>query len=212
MSHFSEADLADRDFMGLQLERFEKARDALDKRGLRPLCHMANSAAVLSSTESHMDAVRPGLALYGPSPFEDEREGLPPLRHLMTATARVLVLRRFAKGKPVSYARTFVTKRDTLAAVMAVGYADGFNRRFSNNAEVLLNGRRAPVIGRVCMDLMVVDATEAGELREQDEAVLMGTQGNETISAWELARRASTIPYEVLIWFGRGAKRTYRGR
>jgi len=211
MSHFSDADLADAAFMKDQIARFRSIRDALRAKGLRPLCHMANSAAVLASRDSHLDAVRPGLILYGTSPFDDERAGLPPLVPVMRVTARVLTVRKFAKGKPVSYARTFITRRETLAAVVAAGYADGYNRAFSNNADVLLNSRRAPVIGRVCMDLMVVDATDVGGVGEHDEAVLLGSQGGETVTAWELARRASTIPYEVFLWLGRGAKRTYTG-
>lgn len=211
LSHFSEADLADRLYMALQLERFHKIKETLSKKGLRPLCHIANSAAVLSSSDSLLDAVRPGLILYGVSPFENDHEGLPPLRPLMRVKSKVLSLKRFQRGQPVSYGRTFITKRDTLAAVMAVGYADGFQRTFSNKAEVLLNGRRAPVMGRVCMDLMLVDATDAGELSEQDEAILMGNAGTESITAWELARKADTIPYEVLCWLGRSGHRTYVG-
>ncbi len=211
LSHFSEADLADMEYMELQLERFEKIKSSLAEGGIKPLCHIANSAAALCCRKSHLDAVRPGLALYGISPFEDGREGLAGLRPVMRVTAKVLSLRKFGRGRPVSYGRTFITQRDTLAAVIAVGYADGYTRAFSNNAEVLLNGKRAPVIGRVCMDLMVVDATEAGDPEEQDEAVLLGPGGGDNITAWELARRASTIPYEILTSMGRGAEKTFSG-
>ncbi|MEJ2182845.1 MAG: alanine racemase [Nitrospirota bacterium] len=211
MTHFSEADLADGEFMAVQLRRFHSLREALAGAGLTPLCHVANSAACLAFRESHLDALRPGLALYGESPFEDGREGLAPLKPVMTVKARVLALRRMGAGQPVSYGRTFVTKRDTLAAVLAVGYAEGFSRRFSNTGHALLGGTRAPVMGRVCMDLVVVDATEAQGVREFDEAVLLGAQGDERITAWELARTASTIPYEILCSLGRGARRAYTG-
>jgi alanine racemase len=209
MSHFSEADLADVDYARAQLGRFLEIRDSLNRRGLAPLCHMSNSAATLSFRKSHLDAVRPGLVLYGSPPSEDDSEN--PFRPVMTVKARVLALRRLGKGQPVSYERTFVTTRPTLAAVLAAGYADGYSRLFSNNSQVLLRGRRAPVIGRVCMDLSVVDATDVEGVSEGDEAVLLGSDGDETITAWELARKSSTIPYEVLISMGNMARRVYSG-
>jgi alanine racemase len=209
MSHFSEADLADRDYARLQLERFGRIRSLLGGMGLRPLSHMANSAATLSFSDSHLDAVRPGLALYGCLPSEDGPADVP-LRPIMSLKARILSLRRLGKGRAVSYGRTFITRRETLAATLAVGYGDGYSRLFSNNSYVLLRGRRAPVIGRVCMDLMVVDATEAGDLKEGQEAVLLGSDGKESITLWELARRASSIPYEIMLSMGGRANRVYR--
>jgi alanine racemase len=209
MSHFSEADLADTDFMRLQLQRFNTIRGTLSEGGIRPLCHIANSAATLAAPEARLDAVRPGLCLYGVSPFEDHRPGLPELTPLMRATVKVLALRRLPAGQPVSYGRTFVTGRQTLAAVLAVGYADGYPRLLSNASHVLLRGRRAPVIGRVCMDLMVADATDVPDVEEGDDAVLLGADGEERITAWELAGHASTIPYEILTSLGRNALRRY---
>jgi alanine racemase len=211
MSHFSEADLADRDYARLQLERFGRIRAVLGGKGLRPMSHMANSAAALFYPDSHLDAVRPGLVLYGCLPAEDIPSDIS-LRPVMRVKAKVLSLRRLGKGQAVSYGRTFVTKRETLAATLAVGYADGYSRLLSNNSHVLLRGRRAPVIGRVCMDLMVVDATDAGDLEEGEEAVLLGSEGGESITAWELARRASSIPYEVMLSLGSRAKRVYERR
>jgi alanine racemase len=175
------------------------------------MSHMANSAAALFYPDSHLDAVRPGLVLYGCLPAEDIPSDIS-LRPVMRVKAKVLSLRRLGKGQAVSYGRTFVTKRETLAATLAVGYADGYSRLLSNNSHVLLRGRRAPVIGRVCMDLMVVDATDAGDLEEGEEAVLLGSEGGESITAWELARRASSIPYEVMLSLGSRAKRVYERR
>jgi alanine racemase len=212
LSHFSEADLEDMDFMRQQLRGFNAIKEMLLKEGLNPLCHMANSAAVISYADSHLDAVRPGLILYGCLPFEDQRsKDAPPLRPLMKVKAEILALRRLKPGQPVSYSRTFVTKRETLAAVIAAGYADGYPRSFSNRSHVLINGRKAPVLGRVCMDLTVVDATDVGDVNEHDEAVLLGAEKGGAITAWELAREAATIPYEVLIWLGMHSRRAYRG-
>lgn len=217
MSHFSDADLSDTDYMEFQLGRFTGIRDSLREKGLNPMCHIANSAAAASFKSSHLDAVRPGLILYGCLPFKEDRsssispEAAASLKPVMKLKAKVLSLRRFNKGQPVSYARTFITGRQTLAAVIAAGYADGYMRAFSNNSYVLLRGKRAPVIGRVCMDLIVVDATDVGDVNEQDDAVFLGTEAGESITAWELACNASTIPYEILTSLGSRANRVYPG-
>ncbi|MEJ2313211.1 MAG: alanine racemase [Nitrospirota bacterium] len=209
MSHFSDADLTDADFIDVQLGRFKEFKALSRKKKLSPLCHMANSAASLAYPEAHMDAVRPGLALYGVSPFEEGGPFSTSLRPIMTAKARIVTIRKLAAGQPVSYGRTFITARPTLAAVIAAGYADGLGRMLSNNADVLIKGKRAPVMGRVCMDIVMADVTEAGNVSEEDEAVLLGRGGDEEITAWELAGRASTFPNEILLYLGRNARRVY---
>jgi alanine racemase len=209
MSHFSDADLTDADFIDVQLGRFKEFKALSRKKKLSPLCHMANSAASLAYPEAHMDAVRPGLALYGVSPFEEGGPFSTSLRPIMTAKARIVTIRKLAAGQPVSYGRTFITARPTLAAVIAAGYADGLGRMLSNNADVLIKGKRAPVMGRVCMDIVMADVTEAGNVSEEDEAVLLGRGGDEEITTWELAGRASTVPYEILLNLGRNARRVY---
>ncbi len=232
MSHFSEADLADASFARLQISRFKAMRSALSEKGINvKLLHIANSAAVITLPESHFDAVRPGLMLYGYSPLEDSNKvpvtgnGLKDkkdtedsslvtrysllLQPAMTVKARIIALRRLPSGTPVSYGRTFVTKRESLIGVMTAGYADGFDRRFSNNAEVLVKGKRAPVAGRVCMDVTMIDVTGIAGVKEGDEAVIIGSQGVESIYAPELASRAGTISYEILLSLGSRAKRLY---
>ncbi|MCL5238749.1 MAG: alanine racemase [Nitrospirae bacterium] len=232
MSHFSEADLADASFAQLQISRFKAMRSALSEKGINvKLLHIANSAAVITLPESHFDAVRPGLMLYGYSPLEDSNKvpvtgnGLKDkkdtedsslvtrysllLQPAMTVKARIIALRRLPSGTPVSYGRTFVTKRESLIGVMTAGYADGFDRRFSNNAEVLVKGKRAPVAGRVCMDVTMIDVTGIAGVKEGDEAVIIGSQGVESIDAPELASRAGTISYEILLSLGSRAKRLY---
>jgi len=212
MSHFSEADLADPSFAKLQIDSFTNLRAELFQNGLEvKLFHIANSAAVLSIPESHLDAVRPGIMLYGYSPLQKSKDSSlkPDLVPVMTAKARFISLRRLCAGTPISYARTFVTKRESLIGVIAVGYADGFSTRFSNNAEVLVRGKRAPVVGRVCMDLTMIDLTDVEDVTECDEAIIMGRQGSESIGADDLARRIGTIPYEILTSLGSRAKRKY---
>lgn len=206
MSHFSEADLADRSYAFHQLKLFNEIRGAVAVRIGRPLLsHIANSAAALTFKDALMDAVRPGLLLYGYSPFQ---EGFG-LRPVMTVKTRVLVVRGLCAGTPVSYGRTFVTKNDSKIAVVPVGYADGYSRLFSNNGEMLVRGRRAPVVGRVCMDVTMLDVTGIGGVCEGDEVVIVGGRGEETITAADLAARIGTIPYEILTSLGSRSRREY---
>jgi alanine racemase len=206
MSHFSEADLADRTYAQQQLKIFGDLRDAIQSQtGLSLRCHMANSAAVLSLPDALFDAVRPGIALYGYSPFE-ESFGLWPV---LSLRSKVLAVRNLPVGSPVSYGRTFVTKRDSRIAVIPVGYADGYSRLFSNNAEMLLQGCRVPVVGRVCMDMTMLDVTDVPNVSEGDEVVLLGRQGDEKITAAGLAERINTIPYEILTALGTRARKAF---
>jgi alanine racemase len=231
MSHFSEADLLDASFAKMQIERFYSIKTELLNIGLNvQLFHMANSAAVMTLPESHLDAVRPGLMLYGYSPIDrqgtignrqkakDERQEigdfyLSPIAYrlspAMTVKTKILALRKLPSGTPISYGRTFITKRESLIGVMPVGYADGFSRQFSNNAEVLVRGKRVSVVGRVCMDLTMIDLTDVEQIEEGDEVVIIGRQGSESVDAAELALRADTIPYEILTSLGNMAMRVY---
>ncbi|GAB4484839.1 MAG: alanine racemase [Thermodesulfovibrionales bacterium] len=208
MSHFAGADLEDRSSAELQTARFRSICDGFSARtGLTPLRHIANSAAALTLPDSLFDAVRPGLLLYGVSPVRNDFG----LRPVMKVRSHVLTIRSVPRGVPVSYSGTFVTSRDSRIAVLPCGYADGYVRHFSNKAAVLIRGRRAPVVGRVCMDLTLADVTDIPAAEEGDEAVLLGAQGAEQIQARELAGYASTISYEILTGLGGRARREYRG-
>lgn len=212
MSHFSDIDLTDASFANTQIDRFNFLKAELIKNGFNiKFFHMANSAAIAMLPESHLDAVRPGLMLYGYSPVQQSAK-TSELIPAMTVKTKILALRRLPAGTPISYGRTFITKRESLIGIMAVGYADGFSRRFSNNAEVLVRGRRVPVVGRVCMDLTMVDLTDIEDVEEGDEVVIIGRQGNEFISANELALRADTIAYEILTSLGNMAKKVYNNQ
>jgi len=206
LSHFSEADLADKTFAARQVALFNEIHaGVVVKTGGRFLRHMANSAAIFSFPDALLDAVRPGIALYGYSSTE-ESFGLEPVMKIKT---RVLSVRSLPAGRPVSYGRTFVTKRDSRIAVISLGYADGYNRLFSNNAEMLVGGHRVPVVGRVCMDLTMLDVTECEDVSEGDEVVVLGSQNGQTIMASELSQRIGTIPYEILTSLGNRSKKEY---
>jgi alanine racemase len=127
----------------------------------------------------------------------------------MKIKTRVLSLRRVPSGTPVSYGRSFITRRESIIAVIPVGYADGYNRLFSNNAFMLVKGKRAPVAGKICMDLTMIDVTGIEDVSEGEEVVLVGQQGDDMITAKELSIRIKTIPYEILTWLGNRAKKEY---
>lgn len=206
MSHFSEADLQDKDFVNLQLKNFKSLVKKLEHNKIRfEFLHMANSAAVLTMPDAHLTMVRPGIMLYGYGCCESEK-----LRPVMSLKSRIVFLKKVPAGTPISYNRTFITKRKSTIATIPVGYADGFNRKLSNQGEVLINGRRAPVVGRVCMDTTMVDVTDIPGVHYKTEVVLLGRQGREQITADDIANKTGTIPYEVLTSVGQRIKRIYR--
>ena len=220
MSHFSEADLLDRSYATLQLKRFMDIREKASKILKRKIfSHIANSAAVLSFRDGYLDAVRPGLMLYGYTPFSQHTANVPLLKRekkrghklipAMRVVTRILCIRTMPSGSPISYGRTFITKRRSRIGVIPLGYADGYSRLFSNNTDVLVKGRRVPVVGRVCMDLMMVDLTDVTGVDENEEVVILGNQGKESITAYELASRANTIPYEILTSLGSKSSKIY---
>ena len=201
MTHFADADLREKAFAKLQMDRFEAVIDSLREKGIDvPLRHAANSAAVLEYDRALLTMVRPGLMLYGYDPLE--RRGSADLRPVLSWRTRIAYVKRVAAGTPVSYGRTFVTSRQSLIATIPVGYADGFGRSLSNRGEALVGGRRVPVAGRVCMDMTMLDVTDVPGVEEGDEVVLIGAQGGERITADDLAAQSGTIAYEVLCAIG----------
>ncbi|MEW6602875.1 MAG: alanine racemase, partial [Nitrospirota bacterium] len=205
MSHFSEADLKDKEFVNFQLKRYKSlVRNLKQNKIVFKYLHIANSAAVLTMPDSHLNMVRPGIMLYGYVCCESDR-----LQPVMTLKSRIAFLKKVPRGTPISYNRTFITKRNSRIATIPVGYADGYNRLLSNKGEVLINGRRAPIAGRVCMDTIMVDVTDIPGVNYKTDVVLMGRQGSEQITADDIAGKTGTIPYEVLTSVGERIKRVY---
>ncbi|HJT20916.1 MAG TPA: alanine racemase [Nitrospira sp.] len=209
MTHLADADGKTAEQTEQQLARFRDALAQLRSRGARiPLVHAANSAALVRFPDAHFSLVRPGIMLYG-------YHTLPPsvapleLRPVLTLKTAVGQLRTILPGTPVSYNGTFVATRTTRIAVLPVGYADGYNRRLSNRGAVLIHGRRAPIVGLICMDMTMVDVTDIPGVQVDDEVVLIGRQGDEAIWADEIAEWTGTIPYEVLCCIGPRVPRTY---
>jgi alanine racemase len=196
-SHFAAADALDKTYTWEQFRRFERVLDQLKGAGFRiPLRHIANSAAALDLPKTHLDAVRVGIALYGLRPSA-EVEPAVSLRPALALKSRVARVRTLPAGASISYGRTHIAPRAMSVALVPVGYGDGYHRLLSNCGAVLIRGQRAPIVGRVCMDQFVVDVSQIGGVTVDDEVVLIGSQGEDRITAEEVARWAETINYEV---------------
>jgi alanine racemase len=192
-THLANADDVDDPFSAEQIARFETLLKTMEDAGLRvPLHHVANSAGMVRGLVRPGDAVRVGLALFGAEPVHGWR--LEPVMRWRTEIAR---LKEVPPGHPVGYGTTWRAGRPSRIATLPVGYADGYRRALSNRGEVLIRGRRVPVVGRVSMDLLTIDVTDVPEAKPGDEVVLMGRQGGEEIAVEELAMKVDTIAYEV---------------
>jgi alanine racemase len=212
-THLSSADEADPEFTLGQLDRLSQSIDSLKSKSIKvPMMHAANSSAILNFPASHLDMVRPGIALYGTlglSAKSSNPNTSPELKQVMQWKTKILQISKLPKGTPLSYNRQFTTKRDSVIAVLPVGYGDGLNRRLSNNMEVLVKGKRAPQVGTICMDLSLIDVTDIEGVQCQDEVVLFGQQENEIITVDEMAERCGTISYEILCNVSERVPRVY---
>ncbi|MEO6463547.1 MAG: alanine racemase [Candidatus Eisenbacteria bacterium] len=215
-THFPDADAADPSFARQQVSRFEDVLADLDPLGLTPpLVHAANSAGTLRLPESRMSLVLPGLAAYGLAPPHAAQAGAGPhLRPAMSFRARLVQVRRVRAGRPISYGRTFVTARDSLIGVVPVGYGHGYSWLCSNRGAMLVGGARVPIVGRVTMDLTMLDLTDLAASiprppRPGDPVVLFGSRNGASIPIEELADWSETLPYEVLCTIGKRVTRVY---
>jgi len=207
-SHFAAADEPSSDSAPKQAALFDKFDAMLRARGLEiPLRHMDNSAGVLHF-ENHYDMVRVGIGLYGLAPSR-EMEGTLPLKPAMQWETTVSHVKLLEPGRAVSYGGTFVTEKPTMVATIPVGYADGYRRSLSNHFYMLIHGKRAPILGRVCMDQTMVDVTDIPGVKPGDRVVLMGTDGTETITAEEIAAAAQSFNYEQVCDISRRVTRVY---
>jgi alanine racemase len=198
-SHFANADADDLSHARIQLARFNEVLDFYPKHYLPtpPLRHIANSGAILQLPEANFDMVRPGILLYGVYP-SDEAAKTVPVTPALTWSSKVVYFKVTQPGHPVSYGSTWQSDTETRVVTVPVGYGDGYFRAMSGKAEVIIRGIKHPQVGRICMDQMVVNLGADGSGYNGDEAMLLGKQGNQHITAEDLARWAGTIPYEVL--------------
>ena len=208
-THFPSAE-DDKKFTRRQIKDFNFLVKALSSHNINiPFKHASNSMALVDFKDSHMNIVRPGLIIYGLHPRKDlvKRLGLKPVMALKTKITHV---KSVPKGRTISYGRTYIAEKETRIATIPVGYGDGYSRHLSNKAYVLIRGRLAPIAGRVCMDMCMVDVGHLQGVKSGDEVVLIGKQGKEAIKAEDLADIMGTIPYEVVCNIGRRVPRVYK--
>ncbi len=210
-THFSVADdvTNNKDYTLKQFENFKTTINNLEKEGVEiPLKHCCNSGGIISFPEMHMDMVRAGVILYGLYPSEELRNkiDLKPIMQLKTVVSQVKTI---PENISISYGRNFISQKEMKIASVAIGYADGYSLRFSNNAEMLVCGKRVPVVGRVCMDQLMLDITGVDDIREGSVVTVFGEDGENTISVDELARRIETINYEMVCLIGKRVPRIY---
>lgn len=210
-SHLACADDPESPVTARQLERFLTACAHFDRVGApMPLRHLANSGGLLHFPETHLDMVRPGIALFGVLPDAASRPTVD-LRPAMSLVSQVVYFKVVPAGDPVSYGATWAPEADTRVVTVPIGYGDGFPRALSSRGEVLVRGQRHPIVGRICMDQFMVDIGPAGTAYNEDEVVLIGRQGDQAIRCEDVALAAGTIPYEILVGLNGRIPREYSG-
>lgn len=198
-THFATSDSADKTYADKQLTLFMDFLDELRKERLEfPINHAANSAALIDLPDSHLNMVRPGIATYGLHPSREVQTTHVDLKPVMSLKCKIVHLKKVPAGFNVSYGITYQTTSPTTIATIPVGYADGFNRLLSNRGHMLVRGQRAPIVGRVCMDLTMLDVGNIDKVDIEDEVVIFGRQGTEAITAEDLAAQLQTINYEIV--------------
>jgi alanine racemase len=196
-THFATSDESDKTFLHEQLAIYRETLEHFKEAGIEfSIRHAANSGAVLDEPVAHLDLVRCGITVYGLYPSDSVTRQVQ-LTPALSLKARVARVREVPAGTTVSYGRTFRTEASANLALVPVGYADGYSRALSNRGEVLVHGRRARIVGRVCMDQFVIDVTHVPEVRIGDEVVIIGKQGDQQVTADELAKLLGTINYEI---------------
>ena len=210
-THFATADCIDKTYTKIQYNRFKYVCDELAKKGVEiHTHHCANSAAIIDLPQYHWDMVRAGIILYGLAPSDEVDISKTALKPAMSLKCRIMYIKKIKAGDSISYGRKFIADRECTIATLPIGYADGYTRMLSNkNTQVLINGKRANIVGNICMDQCMVDITNIPDVKVGDEVVLFGTQGNEEILADELADKLGTINYEIVCMMARRLPRVY---
>lgn len=209
-THFSKADEVDKTYTMEQLNKFNRFVLALEDRGFHiPIKHTANSAGIIDVDSSHKDVVRLGISLYGFYPSKYVMKDKVDLQPVLSLISHIIHIKEVEAGTYIGYGGTHVTTDRAVIATIPVGYADGYDRLLSSKGHVLIRGRRAPIVGRICMDQFMVDITHIEDVEDLDEVVLIGKQGHEEITADEIAEIKGTINYEVVCQLGKRIPRVY---
>ncbi len=212
-SHFSMADETDKTFADRQEERFSELTSRLNSQGINiPIKHLSNSAAIIDLPQFDLDLVRAGIILYGIWPSDEVDHDRLDLAPILSLTSHIVQVKDLQPGSFVSYGGTFISGASTQIATIPVGYADGYPRSLSNKGAVLIHGQRAPIVGRICMDMFMVNITGIEDVSCGDPVTLIGRDGDEEITLEELASRSGRFPYEFACDIGKRVPRVYESK
>ena len=208
-SHFATADSADLTRARNQAQLFDSFCDMLKARGVRiPIRHLNNSAGLMNF-DTHYEMVRSGIVTYGMYPSDEVSPDLLALKPALQFFSKVTFVKTLPAGKEISYGGTYTTTKETVVATIPVGYADGYRRSLSNKFYCLIHGKRAPILGRVCMDQMMVDVTDIADVQPEDTVILVGRSGDEEITVEQIAAAADSFNYEFVCGISRRVPRVY---
>ena len=208
-THFATSDERDKAYAAIQFSRFQQVIQQLEREQIHfPLKHAANSGAILDLPETYLDMVRPGVMMYGYYPSNETTESIP-ITPAMTLKSRVIHIKQVPENTSISYGRKYITSKATKIATIPLGYADGYNRLLTNQAQVTIRGKKFPQVGRVCMDLILVDVGVDSEVQVGDEVILFGKPGANAMTVYDICKLIETIPYEVTCWISGRVPRVY---
>lgn len=209
-THFSTSDEADKGYSMMQYEKFKYVCNAIEETGIKiPLKHVSNSAAIIDLEETYLDAVRPGIILYGYYPSEEVKKDLIKIKPVLSLKAKISNLKTLHKDMYISYGRIFKTARESKIGTLPIGYADGYSRSLTEKAKVIINGKLVPVVGKICMDQCMIDLTDVENVKLGDEVILLGEDSNIKMDADDIANLIGTISYEVLCMIKNRVPRVY---
>lgn len=209
-THFAKADEIDKSHVNDQFKKYTELVNKLEEKGLNiPIKHVSNSAGIIDLPEFNLNMVRAGIMIYGFYPSDEVNKNNIKLKSAMTLKAKISNLKTVAKGTGISYGQIFITEKESKIATIPIGYADGFTRMLTGKAEVYINGKRANVVGKICMDQCMIDVTEIEDVKLGDEVVIFGYEKEGYPEVDELAAKIGTINYEIICMVGRRVPRVY---
>lgn len=209
-THFSTADEENKEYTYEQFSKIKNFNNMLLEKGLDiPLKHASNSGAIIDLPETYLDCVRAGIILYGYYPSDEVKKEKLPLKTVLTLKTKIVHVKKLDKDMYISYGRTFKTERDSIIATIPIGYADGYSRLLSGKAKVIVNGKFAKVVGRICMDQCMIDVTDIEDVKVGDEVILLGEENNLKFNADDMAKIIGTINYDVLCMIKHRIPRVY---
>lgn len=209
-THFARADEKETAPAYVQLEKYREFVKRLEDEGIKiPLKHCSNSAGIIRMPEANMDAVRAGIIIYGLYPSDEVEKEPVPLKPVMELKSHIAYIKTVEPGVEISYGGTFTTQRESRIATIPVGYADGYARGLSNKGSILIHGKRANIVGRICMDQFMADVTDIPEARELDEVTLLGRDGDDCITMEELGETSGRFNYEFACCISKRVPRVY---